>query len=650
MAAPSPEKLVEVAMQQLHTSYEFKRPRIEKIARYRKLYNADRARQLRQTFNVPLPVFAGMIDTLQADLNDKLLIEYNYTDPADWKTAEKATAAIRKESESSRPNAQWQKKFRQYRFEKIMSGRGILHFSAENGSGYSSALDVVPFEDFFFEPMGGGSLENHIFCGRQNIWRTKGQMKRLAKEGIYNTAQVAKLVGSDFKRAGFWDPHHDLGERFRPLGLNTESHNYVGEEVYHLCEWVLEFAGRRWYLVFDPYSGEWVRCERNEDVSSADLLPFISSASHEDLKNFASKAFTDDLYPVADSVITLFNQDMTARQKKLFGPRAYDKEMFKNVAKLDEAQSRPDALVPVDTFNGTRRIAEGIYEFKTPDFSGTIDAIEWLQRDTGKHLGVTEAQQGAVQSATKKVGVMYGEMAQISKRLEFTSEPFREMGQQLGDRFFVSLGDYMTEPLPIKLYGERGIEWDVFKRAELDVKKDLEVTVSSELSRNNANNAKKQNRIRALEMTAQSPNINARVREEMILRDVGEFDEHDIALLMDPTADTDRETLAEAAAAIQAIVIHGKKPKTNHNADLYFVKRLHEFAKRHQDTLSDKKFKMLMAYANEHLPIAQGNVPGAAKQQAQRDGALMRQKTLVEGPVEEEAAAPVIPGMPTVNA
>lgn len=626
--------VVNVALRQLQTSWSFKQPRVRAIQKYRRLYNTQVLPKLRQQFNVPLPVFAGMIDTLQADLDDRLIIEYGNTDPADWKAVVKANAALKQESESARPGAQWDKKFRQYRHEKIITGRGTAKFIAGNDGKYYSNLEIVPFEDFFFEPMGGGNLENHLFCGQQNIWRTKGQLEKGVEEGIYDKTQVDALKaggGKDYKMAGVWDGEYDIGNRFKPLGLNPEGDNYVGEEVFNLCEWVLEYEGRRWYVLFEPYTGTWIRFEKLANINSSDQFPFISSASHEDLKNFASKSFADDLYPVADSIITLFNQDLTNRQKRNLNARAYDRQMFKDVAKLDEAQYRPDALVPVDTMSGNRRIAEGIYAFQTPEITGTVDLIDWLERDTGKNLGVTEMQQGAVQAASKKVGVTYAEMAQVSKRLAFTSKPFKEMGQQLGERFFVSLKDYMKEPLSIQLLGEHGVEWDVLRRMDLDTKRDFEIKISSEMQRSSSNDAENAKKMRAFQLTAGSTNVNQRVRDEFIFRNIGGFPEHEIALLMDTNVETDKETIAEASAAIQEILIRGKKPKTNHNADLYFVKRLLKFAKDHQDTLPEKKFRLLMAYAQEHQAIVMENMP----QLVQKDMARMH---------EEERNAPVPEG------
>ena len=167
------QELTGVALRQLTTSWTFKQPRILQIRKFRDLYNNKVPKQLRIRYNVPIPIFAGMIDTLQADLDDELLLRYSEQDPADWKAAVKANAYIQKESQSMRPGAKWNAKFRLARQEVLMTGRGTLKYVPTSEGGYSADLSVVPFEDFYFEPKGGGQLENHLFCGQGNIWKTK---------------------------------------------------------------------------------------------------------------------------------------------------------------------------------------------------------------------------------------------------------------------------------------------------------------------------------------------------------------------------------------------------------------------------------------------------------------------------------------------
>ena len=86
----------------------------------------------------------------------------------------------------------------------------------------------------------------------------------------------------------------------------------------------------------------------------------------------------------------MFNQELTNREKKNFNSRAYDKDMFTDIAKLDAAQYRPDTLVPANTMGGTKQIANGIYAFQTAELQGTVDLISWMSSFTGDKMSQNE--------------------------------------------------------------------------------------------------------------------------------------------------------------------------------------------------------------------------------------------------------------------
>src|SRR2546421_10462079 len=60
----------------------FKQPRLDRVQLYRDLYAGKVKKKWRQPFNVVLPVFSGLIDTLQAQFNDDLALEFEEQEPA----------------------------------------------------------------------------------------------------------------------------------------------------------------------------------------------------------------------------------------------------------------------------------------------------------------------------------------------------------------------------------------------------------------------------------------------------------------------------------------------------------------------------------------------------------------------------------------
>jgi len=615
------EELTGIAIRQLANSYQFKLPRINQIRKFRALYNNQVEKKLRIRYNVPVPIFSGMIDTLQADLDDVMILKYQEKDPADWKAVQKANAALIQESNSMRPGAMWSPKMRDARKEMLFSGRGFLKYVPSSDGGFSSNLYAPVFEDMYFEPKGGGQLENHLFVGQSDIWKTTKDLEDNAG-GIYDFNQVKRLIsfseGNTYKTSSYWQ-NYDYSNRFLSLNLSAESNNYVGESMFNFVEWVLTYKGERWYLVFEAFSATWVRCEKLTDVDSSGYYPWMSFASHEDSKNFANKGFSDDLYPIAVLMNDMFNEDMENRKRRNSNSRAYDKDMFPDVAKLDEAQFGRDRLVPVDTKNGTRRIESGIYSFQTPEITGTIDTLRYIEDLTSRNLGVTDLQRGEKQGSDNKVGVTLLENQAISKRLSFESQPFIEVGQQLGLRFFSGLKDYMREPISIKLLGQDGYEWDELRRIDLNTKKDFEIIVTSQTSENKANQMAYNKKMTALatirNSSVKNQNVNGKMVDEMILRDAG-YNEIEIALLLDPKSQADKNTVAETSAAIQDIM-QGRVPKKNYNATAYFLQTILDFVKTHQDDKKiANKMDVFMKYLEDHTQIAIDNETRRAKRDA----------------------------------
>jgi hypothetical protein len=649
------EDLVKIAVKQLASSAEFKRPRLMRIKKYEELYAGKIARQPRVRFNVPIPVFPGMIDTLQADLNDRVDLEFVEKNPADFKAVQKLNAAWQQQSSEVRLGGMWQKKFRWARRDLIFSGRGIIKTFGQSDP-FAVNMDQVSYLDFHCEPMGGGHLETHLFAGQESIYRSESQLKENADAGIYDKGQVKKLIdlvgGSEYRSYldSVWASYAEYQARFSALDLNAEN-NYVGEKMFHLAEWVMTYKGKRWYLVFEPYTGIWVRCDKLTDVFSNGLFPWTSWASHENDKLFWSKAFADDLYPVAESIVVLFNQDLENRQRRMSNARAYDKDMFKNVQELFEAQSGRDRLVRANTFGGTRRISEGVYEFQTPEITGTINLIEWLEGNTGKNLGVSDLQQGASQPASKKVRVAYAELAQISKRLAFSSAPFIEMAKEIGGRFIGVVKDYLTEPMAVKVLGENGFELTELKRVELNTEEEIGASVTSKSSMDEENREKTAGRKEALTLLANSPNINSRWRDEEILRTGGYSDEA-IKVAMDTSSDFSRVLQAEVSQAIISIM-NGKMPPTNFGVDWRYLQTMMDFAIDHRsDKKGQKAFPLFEQYIQRHLPIAMDNAKRRAMfKNPQAMG--MGDESGAASPLSRVARAsplrtpaPVVPGAP----
>lgn len=607
------DELASVARLQLWESSEYKLPRLQKIRIAENLYAGKIPKKSRIQFEIPLPVLSGMVDTFLANIDDPIRLKFKEGDPGDWQKVKKITALYNKESKSTKPGANWAQKDRWQKKLAMFSGRGIMKYYAESDPEYNSNLEVVDYYDFHCEPKGGGHLENHMFSGQEGIWRTASQLRIGAANGVYDKKQVAQLLtkANTSVYKDYIGYSNDFRfNRFRALGLNPDNFSYVGEATYHFAEWVLTYKGDRWYVLFDPWTGLWIRVSKLTDIFTSGYYPWVTWATHEDPNIFWSKAFaTDDLAPVADGIITMFNQEMTNRQKQNFHARGFDMEMFPDVARLDEAQHRPEALVPVDTKGGTRRISDGIYEFKVEGLDGTINLINFLSNFSGQQVGVNDATQGQ-NDASKEVGVALGEERAVNKRFDYRSQSYSSAWGEVGVRYVDGLKEHMPPKLAVKMLGELGEGWEDVKRSDLNLKKEIDIEISSS-SRDAAEDRNKvAARSKAQELiTADptlSPIVNARWRAEQIYRDIGGYSDEEIAIALDPMNYGSKEVMGYAFEAVQDL-LEGKMPEIYYGADVAFVQHLMDFSMAHKSSLKEKTLKF-QEYIKKCIPVVKENM------------------------------------------
>jgi len=628
------DNLTRIAFQQLLTSTNFKRERMKQIQNYEEMYAGKIPKKLRQQFNVPIPILAGMVDTLLANFDEDIVINFDYQDPADKPRAEKIQACWDAEKISPKLTARWDYKNRMAKKQAIFSGRGILKYYTYSDPKYHSCLEVVDYKYFHCQPHGGGLLEKHLFAGQEAVNRTIEQLQ----SSVYDQEQVKKLLQNS-KSKEYLDrvnsETNNQNARFRALGMDVESNNYVGTAIYQLCEWVLTYNSKRYYVLFDPWTITWVRVSELTELRPDNTLPWKSFATHEDPMVFWSKSFCDDMYPIADSVMTMFNQELTNREKLNFNARLYDTDMFPDVQKLDSAQYRPDALVPVDTKGGTRRVDQGIYSFQTPVLTGTINLIDWIQGSAGKQIGVTELSQGQV-DREKRVGVVFAEQKEINKRMGLQNKSYSEMWVEIGLDFIYGLELDMTEDIAVRILGEDGYEWDYLTKDDLKTKRALEISITGTNSQNNTGIMESENKVKAVEMIIKDPvlkaTVNPTVITEIILREVGKFKDIQVTQLMDTETMGSEETNAKASEVIQDLIA-GKEPEKYMLADLWFLKKINRFALKHEKKLNKEgKFNKFMAYINAHAQIAARNTAKVAAKQ------IMEQRQGIVPPEEQPIA------------
>ena len=601
------DKITDVAILQLSTSRLNKRARLAQIKENEDLYhNIITEKSIRNPFNECFPYMAGFVDHLKAKIDDDSNLAYTKSSEADYKKTLKVQAFYDDTSKSLKPNDCWDLKHRHAKTNAIFSGVAIYKYFTSGGP-YKSYLEVISHYDFHCEPRGGAQIENHLFCGQDNIFKTEEDLKTNKN---YNQKQVTALLlgyqtNSEYSTKDNADYDNIRNNRANALGQQPQTHNFVGQSVIKFIEWYITYKNVRYYLLFNEQTRTWIRCLPLTEMFPDGNYPYLCWHTNEDPDVFWSKAPCDDARSIAKIINTMLNQELYSRQKENYGRELYDAEMVPNLSYLTDP--RPDGKIPIDTKAGQRRLSEAVYKLPTTPLGGTLNLITWLEQFTGKQIGYTSSSAGQSES-DKKVGVFQGEIEQIEELINIKNKSYRFALSILGQKFLKGLILNMDDKVSVQILGGKGIEWDELTREDLVFEKTPNITPvggTSELKLKEIEKAKKLN---ALTSTA---SVSPIWKDRQLLL-LSNFTEDDIKDAWSTDSFGEKELLSEAAQAEKDIV-EGKQPKLNRGATVAFMQHILDFEKE-TDDLPIPTAEALIKYAEAHIDIVLENMNRSAKE------------------------------------
>lgn len=603
------DTLTKIAVRQFETGMKFKQQRMRDIQKNEDFYYGKKKRSL-VGGEARIPTMSGFVDTLLSKIDDPPIVNFRWTDLADYKRSLKVQAAWEIDSDTNHGN--WNLKDRWEKKLAIFSGRGISKIYSESYPKYQHHMEVVDYNNFVCEPKGGGHLKNHAFMGEQNIWKTKHELIEGAKEKIYDPGKLRQLISAtgdkEYKKND--EIYSDSESRYKSLGIDMESNTYMGVPIFRLVEWYMRYRGKWYYILFDYITAIWVRAEELVDVIEDDIPPYVSWATHPDAGLFWSKAPADDARPLCDIINSLFTQVLKNRQKINDGMKGFDPEMIPNPSQLSY---RPDGLVEINRKERAGGIKEAIYEFQVKDIGPvTVNLMNYVDGILGVKSGVTAGSQGVAEE--EKVGIYFGNLQQVADRLGLYNKSYKEAWAEKGLRYYYGLKEHCPEKMMVKMIGSHGIEWDELREDDVHPVSDFDITITGGLSEERANELKKKEKKDAMIMIQKDPDlkgaVNLQWRLKQILTIAG-WDEANIKMALEKES-VNLEILCEAEQAIQDIIL-GKKPKRNRGANRVFIKYIMDYAynkidfeKKEGDRKEKQKkewFDKLISYIKEHMPI-----------------------------------------------
>lgn len=611
-------KLTSIAVQQLSKGLDAKNKRMEDVVDIIDLYNNKIMKTDDNFSNIPFPFMASIIDDLFSKIDNAPTCSFKI--PNKKLLADKVAAAFDQEKTSMR--AGWNRKDRAEKKLALLSGRGIAKIYASSMENkYESHYNVVDPYSFVADPTRG-HLDDSVYHGEVDIFRTHSSMVKMAKMGIYDAHQVSKLLNPTEDPIGVQQVVQNKFNRLRALGVDVENNAFTGQKGTLLTEWVMSYENEKYYLVFDPESTVWVRAEKLSDVFDNGKSPFVSWATNYDEFAFWSKGPGDDIHPIAEALRVILNNAIENEKRRTRPMRIVEGGAFVDVNEIMDYV--PDNVIITNTGRNPN-----IIDIQTPQVSVSLNIADYLRGAMNDIIGVSGA---GVDEKDAKVGVYYGQLQQEADRVGIINKSYSESYAEKGYRFFWGLKQHLTGSKAIEMLGKGGVRLDELKSIELSDVDDVDdIITGGGQAEQELDAIRDKQQSDTLAAFSGNPIFSQYLNPKAVLREAflkAGFNEERITELLDTQNIENSELMQEADEAI-AEVLEGKQPRLNMGATVGFMQRIVDYVRDNIDYIKldskgreigvDKKMKeyhdTLLAYAQAHQSVVLGNVNRDAQAQ-----------------------------------
>ena len=629
------DKICITAVKQLEAGVKLRDERMKAVSDIEDLYfnrslslDDDNLGETTGRINIPYPIMSGQVDTIWSKIDNPPTVTFKILRRK--QIAEKIAQAWKQDSSSSR--AGWVRKDRVEKKMALISGRAISKLYATSVKNkYKSHYEVIDYRNFYCEGRNG-ELELNMYCGEQNIFKTKEELKKLAEVGVYDQEQVEKLLEcvSTDEYKGNVSTFNGNNSRATAFGLESQNTTYAGQDIVNLTEHVMDWKGKRCYMLFDPVSKIWIRCDYQKEIFGSDKYHFVSWAYNEEPFIFWSKGAGDDIMPLAEATKIVLNNALTNHQRRTRPMRIIQSGDFPDPNEIMDYI--PDNVIVTSQGKNGK-----IVTIETPEITQSIDLATFLTGFSSQQTGINTASIGADENDAK-VGVYYGQLQQESDRIGLVNKAYSESYADKAYRYFWGLKTNITEAIAVEMLGKGGFQLRELTREDLIKVDDVDDVICSGGSREEHLDEVKADRQRkTLSEITSDQEVNSLLSPKWKIKTslkLGGFNEDDLEEALDKENDINRQLLEEADEAIQDILL-GESPALNRGANTSFLQRILDFdtdnmnyinldEEGKEDGIDKKMYKQsqrLKAYANAHREIVIENMQRDLRQQEAIAGA-----------------------------
>jgi hypothetical protein len=603
------DKIVAQALTEIQFSRNYKQGKIRNWNRNEVLYYGAKQPTESSRANVDLSGMSEHVDTLLSKVDNPLTFKFVKQKESQRQRVERLNSLKRIDANKG----YWDLKDIAVKKQCIIYGRGIFSYFADSIDGkYRSNLVPVDVYDFLIDPSAGGlDLELAMYMGRYGVTKTKEDLRKGVKEGIYLKYETSQLIEGSSNATSSTPEQVNKQPRRRDQNVWVTQNEITGSDKFLFWEWYTTYDGIRYYLLLNETGSQAIRVEELKSIFASDMFPFWSYAYVPDMTEFWTPSPCDRVREMLLAQGVSINQMLDNAEQVNKPQRVVSVGAIEDFASL---KYRKDGIIKV---KGDMDVNKAYQIVTTPSISTPLQVYDKLEYIIQKASGVTAGAKGV--SEEDKVAVYEGNQANVADRFGLFNKSY-SFGYSAFARLYENgVKEHLNKKQAIDIMGPDGIDIEFVNKRDIFRKNDeFTVLVESSNAELMVSELEKKNKIMFLTNEAQNGNINPKKATEMKMQIAG-FNEEEIRQLMDTSEFGDAELMSEAERDIEAI-LDGKDVKPNMSATTAYKQRFVDYMTDHSEDFDEMTLMRFTAYIDSLEPIIMENMVRMANQQIAKEG------------------------------
>ena len=578
------QKIIAQALQELDFARTYKQGKTKNWRTNEDLYYSRKLNTETARANVDLGQMSSFVHTLLSKIDNPLVFKFVKRKEAQLKRIKLLNALRTIDQDKD----DWDIKDITGKKQALIYGRAIYSYTADSINGYKANLENVDVYDYLIDPSAGGiDIEKAFYMGRYGVVKTKTDLKKGVKDGIYLRTETTRLIEGSGNITEM--NQEDVNKQNRTWDTNvwTQQKEIANPDKYKFWEWYTTFEGTRYYLLMTESGGTAIRVEPLKELFESNMFPFWTWAAFPDLTEFWTPSYCDYVREIFMAQAISINQ-MLDNAEQVNKPQKLVNVMA--VPNLAELKYRRDGYIKV---NKDIDLNRAVQQLTVPSINTPIEVYNILDGIQEKTSGVTAGAKGV--SDEDKVGIYEGNQANAADRFGFLNKSYSFGYKRFAKLYEHGVREHLIKKVAVDILGPDGVEIVEVSRRDIFRKDDeFGTMVESSNAETALSETEKRTKIAFLNAQAMNPIQNPQKAYELQASIAG-FEEDTIKQLLDTSDYGSAELMSEAERDIEAL-LDGEKIAPNQAANTAYKQRFVDYMKDNMEDITPDQFELLANY------------------------------------------------------